>query len=70
VIQIEIAPAISFVLPLRGGVQPGEIYKSINMNGGVVYSDRRVPSTSHSTVVQLEGPRFPPQQLLYIGSRK
>jgi Domain of unknown function (DUF4124)/WXXGXW repeat (2 copies) len=43
--------------------QAGEIYKSIDADGKVVYSDHLDPSMPQSTVVQLEDPRFPPAQL-------
>jgi hypothetical protein len=45
-----------------GVVQAGEIYKSVDADGKVVYSDHLDPSTPQ-TVVQLEDPRFPPSQL-------
>jgi hypothetical protein len=44
-------------------VQAGEIYKSIDADGKVVYSDHLDPSMSQSSLVQLEDPRFPPSQL-------
>jgi hypothetical protein len=46
-----------------GIVQAGEIYKSIDADGKVVFSDHLDPSMSQSTVVQLEDPRSPPGQL-------
>jgi hypothetical protein len=46
-----------------GMVQAGEIFKSVDADGKVVYSDHLDPSLSHSTLVQLEDPRFPPGQL-------
>jgi hypothetical protein len=46
-----------------GAVRAGEIYKSIDPDGRVVYSDHLDPSMSQSTVVHLEDPRFPPGQL-------
>jgi hypothetical protein len=44
-------------------VQAGEIYKSVDANGNVTYSDHLDPSMPQSTAVQLEDPRFPPNQL-------
>ncbi|MGA2400037.1 MAG: DUF4124 domain-containing protein [Steroidobacteraceae bacterium] len=46
-----------------GMVQAGEIYKSIDADGKVVYSDHLDPSLSQSSVVQLDDARFPPNQL-------
>src|SRR5271156_4503072 len=46
-----------------GIVQAGEIYKSVDANGKVVYSDHLDPSLSQSSVVQLDDARFPPSQL-------
>jgi WXXGXW repeat (2 copies)/Domain of unknown function (DUF4124) len=47
-----------------GIVQAGEIYKSIDADGKVVYSDHLDPSMSQPTAVQLEDdPRSPPGQL-------
>jgi hypothetical protein len=46
-----------------GMVQADEIYKSIDADGNVVYSDHLDPSMSHSSLVQLEDPRSSPSQL-------
>lgn len=46
-----------------GIVQAGEIYKSVDANGKVVYSDHLDPSLSQSSLVQLDDARFPPSQL-------
>ena len=46
-----------------GIVQAGEIYKSVDAAGNVVYSDHLDPSLSQSTVVQLEDSRTPPHEL-------
>jgi hypothetical protein len=46
-----------------GMVQASEIYKSIDADGKVVYSDHLDPSLSQSSVVQLDDARFPPSQL-------
>jgi len=46
-----------------GTVQAGEIYKSIDADGKVVYSDHLDPSMSKSSLVQLEDPGFPPSRL-------
>jgi hypothetical protein len=55
--------AILCLTTAAGMVQAGEIYKSIDANGNVVYSDHLDPSMSHSTAVQLEDPPSPPSQL-------
>jgi len=44
-----------------GVAQAGEIYKSVDADGKVVYSDHLDPSLSQSTAVQLDDPRFPRQ---------
>jgi hypothetical protein len=44
-------------------VQAGEIYKSVDANGKVVYSDHLDPSLSQSSLVQLDDARFAPSQL-------
>lgn len=44
-------------------VRAGDIYKSIDADGKVVYSDHLDPSMSQSTAVQLEDPHPPPSQL-------
>jgi len=44
-------------------VRASEVYKSIDANGNVVYSDHLDSSMTQSTVVQLEDPRFPPREL-------
>jgi hypothetical protein len=46
-----------------GVVQAGEIYKSIDADGKVVYSDHLDPSMSQPTTVQLEDPHPAPSQL-------
>jgi hypothetical protein len=46
-----------------GGVHAGQIYKSVDANGNVVYSDHLDSSMSQSTVVQLEDPGLPPHEL-------
>jgi hypothetical protein len=46
-----------------GTVQASEIYKSIDANGQVVYSDHLDPSLSHSTAVQLDDPHVLPREL-------
>jgi hypothetical protein len=43
--------------------QSTEIYKSIDANGNVVYSDHIDASMSRSTTVQLDDPLFPPREL-------
>src|ERR1700691_3110020 len=59
-------PLLAGVLGLAiaaGMVQAGEIYKSVDANGKVVYSDHLDPSLSQSSLVQLDDARFPPSQL-------
>jgi hypothetical protein len=46
-----------------GTAQAGEIYKSVDANGKVVYSDHLDPSLSQSSLVQLDDPGLPPSQL-------
>jgi hypothetical protein len=51
------------LLTAAGVAQAGEIYKSIDADGKVVYSDHLDPSLSQSSLVQLDDARFPPGQL-------
>jgi hypothetical protein len=44
-------------------VQAGEIFKSVDANGHVVYSDHLDPSMSQSTEVRLDAAQFPPSSL-------
>jgi hypothetical protein len=46
-----------------GVVQAGEVYRSIDADGKVVYSDHLDPSLSQTTTVQLEDPHSLPGQL-------
>jgi hypothetical protein len=46
-----------------GVAQAGEIYKSVDADGKVVYTDHLDPSLSQSSVVQLDDPGFPPSRL-------
>jgi hypothetical protein len=46
-----------------GEAPASEIYKSIDANGNVVYSDHLESSMSQPTVVQLETPGLPPHEL-------
>jgi hypothetical protein len=46
-----------------GTAGAGEIYKSIDADGKVVYSDHLDPSLSQSSAVQLDGARSPPVEL-------
>jgi hypothetical protein len=54
--------AVLWLLAAAGLAPASEIYKSIDANGNVVYSDQRDPSMSQSTV-QLDDPLFPPHVL-------
>jgi len=44
-------------------VQAGDIYKSVDANGNVVYSDHLNPTLSQTTVVQVDEPSLPPREL-------
>ncbi len=55
--------AILGAMALAGAVQSGEVYKSVDANGTVVYSDHLDPSLSGTTTVQLDDSRFPPHEL-------
>jgi hypothetical protein len=48
---------------VAGVVQAGEVYKSIDADGKVIYSDHLDPSMSQTTTVQLEDPHSLPGQL-------
>jgi len=56
------------ILALPSLLQAGEIYKSVDANGNVVYSDHADPSTAQ-TLVQLEDSRYPPQEIHLCGSK-
>ena len=59
-------PLLAGVLGLAtaaGMVQAGEIYKSVDADGKVVYSDHLDPSLSQSSLVQLDDARSPPSEL-------
>jgi hypothetical protein len=59
-------PLLAGVLGLAaaaGIAQAGEIYKSTDADGKVVYSDHLDPSLAQSSVVQLDDARSPPSQL-------
>jgi WXXGXW repeat (2 copies)/Domain of unknown function (DUF4124) len=51
------------VTAAAGVLQAGEVYKSIDADGKVVYSDHLDPSLSQTTTVQLEDPHSLPGQL-------
>jgi hypothetical protein len=55
--------AILWLTVAAGMLQASQIYRSIDANGKVVYSDHLDSSISQSTVVQIEDPRFPPREL-------
>ena len=55
--------AILGLATAAGMAQAGEIYKSVDANGKVVYSDHLDPSLSQSSLVQLDDAGFPPSQL-------
>lgn len=48
---------------LAGAVQASEVYKSVDANGTVVYSDHVDPSLSGTTTIQLDDSRLPPHEL-------
>lgn len=51
--------AILGAMTLVGGVWAGEVYKSVDANGTVVYSDHVDPSLSGTTTIQLDDSRLP-----------
>jgi hypothetical protein len=48
---------------LAGAAQAGEVYKSVDANGTVVYSDHVDPSLSGTTTIQLDDSRVLPHEL-------
>ena len=52
-----------------GIAQAGEIYKSVDTNGNVVYSDHADPSKPQSTVVLIEDPHYPPREMHVCGTK-
>ena len=46
-----------------GTATAGEIYKSVDANGHVVYSDHVDPTTTGTTAIQLDDPNSPPHEL-------
>ncbi len=40
-----------------------EIYKTVDANGNVTYSDHADPSSKQTTVVELQDPRYPPHEM-------
>ena len=44
-------------------VEAREIYKSVDANGAVTYSDHADPTTPQTTVVEWQDPRYPPHEL-------
>jgi hypothetical protein len=54
---------ILWLTAVAGMAQASGIYKSIDANGNVVYSDHLDSSMSQSTAVQLDDPLFPPREL-------
>jgi Domain of unknown function (DUF4124)/WXXGXW repeat (2 copies) len=48
---------------LAAAVQAGEVYKSVDANGTVVYSDHVDPSLSGTTTIQLDDSHLPPHEL-------
>jgi len=58
-----IFPAILWLTAAAGMAHAGEIYKSVDADGKVVYSDHLDPSLSQSTPVQLDDPLLPPREL-------
>ncbi len=55
--------AILWLTVAAGMAQATDIYKSIDANGNVVYSDHLDSSMSQSTAVQLDDPLSPPREL-------
>jgi Domain of unknown function (DUF4124)/WXXGXW repeat (2 copies) len=54
---------VLFLTTAAGVAQAAEIYKSVDADGKVVYSDHIDPSMSQSTAVQLEDPASLPKEL-------
>jgi WXXGXW repeat (2 copies)/Domain of unknown function (DUF4124) len=57
-LSLRILVGMLCVTAATGIVEAGEIYKSLDANGNVVYSDHIDPSMSQSTAVQLEAPHL------------
>jgi hypothetical protein len=45
------------------GVLAGEIYKTVDANGTVTYSDHADPAAAQSSVVEWQDPRYPPHEM-------
>jgi hypothetical protein len=54
---------ILWLTAAAGMAQASEVYKSIDANGNVVYSDHLDSSMSKSTAIQLDDPLLPPPEL-------
>jgi len=52
-----------------GLAHAGDIYKSLDANGNVSYSDHADPSKTQTPVVLPEDPRYPPRQMHVCGTR-
>ncbi len=52
-----------------GIAQAGEIYKSVDANGNVVYSDHVDAATSQAVAVKLEDSSFPPHEMHLCGTK-
>jgi hypothetical protein len=55
--------AIVLLLSPASMLEADEIYKSVDANGTVVYSDHLDPSMPNSSIVHLDEPRYPPREL-------
>jgi len=58
------------LLAAAAGTAPaGEIYKSVDANGNVVYSDHADPATAQLSVIALPGPHSPPDEMHVCGTK-
>jgi hypothetical protein len=62
-VACRIFEGILWMTAAAGMAQAGEIYKSVDANGKVVYSDHLDSTMSQSTTVQLDDPLVPPPEL-------
>lgn len=61
--------ALLALMAATGIAQAGEIYKSVDANGNVVYSDHIESTTSQAVAVQLTGASFPPHEMHLCGTQ-
>jgi len=61
--------ALLALMAATGLAQAGEIYKSVDANGNVVYSDHVDSTTSQAVTVQLTDASFPPHEMHLCGTK-